>query len=70
MPRNWDQFYALQDWALARFKEVPHGFHLTGGTALSRGYYHHRDSDDLDLFANDARCLARGSPGARVPRRH
>jgi hypothetical protein len=25
-------------------------FYLTGGTALSRGYYHHRYSDDLDFF--------------------
>jgi len=24
-------------------------FFLTGGTALSRGYYHHRYSDDLDF---------------------
>ena len=75
MPRNWDPLYALQDWALARFKEVSHGLHLTGGTALSRGYYQHRDSEDLDLFANDApdfglwrdRCLEallRAAPGA------
>jgi len=27
-------------------------FFLTGGTALSRGYYHHRYSDDLDFFIN------------------
>jgi predicted nucleotidyltransferase component of viral defense system len=26
------------------------GFFLTGGTALSRAYYHHRYSDDLDFF--------------------
>jgi len=75
MPKNWDQLYALQDWTLARFKEVPHGLHLSGGTALSRGYYQHRDSEDLDLFANDApdfglwrdRCLdalLRAAPAA------
>ncbi|MCL2144522.1 MAG: nucleotidyl transferase AbiEii/AbiGii toxin family protein [Endomicrobia bacterium] len=30
-------------------------FYLTGGTALSRGYYNHRYSDDLDFFVtNDA----------------
>lgn len=32
---------------------VQGGLYLTGGTALSRGYLHHRFSDDLDLFAND-----------------
>jgi predicted nucleotidyltransferase component of viral defense system len=29
-------------------------FYLTGGTALSRIYYHHRYSDDLDFFLNAA----------------
>ena len=28
-------------------------FYLTGGTALSRGYYNHRYSDDLDFFVNN-----------------
>jgi len=28
-------------------------FYLTGGTALSRYYFHHRFSDDLDLFLNN-----------------
>lgn len=28
-------------------------FYVTGGTAASRGYLHHRFSDDLDLFVND-----------------
>jgi len=32
--------------------KVEHGFYLTGGTALSRGYYHHRRSEDLDFFVN------------------
>jgi len=27
-------------------------FYLTGGTALSRGYYNHRYSEDLDYFVN------------------
>jgi predicted nucleotidyltransferase component of viral defense system len=27
-------------------------FYLTGGTAISRAYYHHRYSDDLDFFTN------------------
>jgi predicted nucleotidyltransferase component of viral defense system len=29
-------------------------FFLTGGTALSRAYYHHRYSDDLDFFINQS----------------
>ena len=28
-------------------------FYLTGGTALSRGYFNHRYSDDLDFFVNN-----------------
>jgi hypothetical protein len=31
---------------------VSAGFYLSGGTAASRGYLHHRFSDDLDLFVN------------------
>ncbi|MCK4799049.1 MAG: nucleotidyl transferase AbiEii/AbiGii toxin family protein [Spirochaetes bacterium] len=27
-------------------------FYLTGGTALGRGYFNHRFSDDLDFFVN------------------
>ena len=30
-------------------------FFLTGGTALSRAYYNHRYSDDLDFFVNRSR---------------
>ena len=29
------------------------GFYLVGGTALCRGYFHHRDSYDLDFFTKD-----------------
>lgn len=43
--------YPLQDKAIVVFKDSP--FYLTGGTALSRGYYNHRYSDDLDYFVND-----------------
>ncbi|MBM4145129.1 MAG: nucleotidyl transferase AbiEii/AbiGii toxin family protein [Nitrospira sp.] len=43
--------YPLQDMAISVFRESP--FYLTGGTALSRGYYNHRYSDDLDYFVND-----------------
>jgi predicted nucleotidyltransferase component of viral defense system len=33
-------------------KELNLPFYLTGGTALSRFYFNHRFSDDLDLFVN------------------
>jgi hypothetical protein len=43
--------YPLQDEIIPFFKDTP--FYLTGGTALSRGYFQHRYSDDLDYFVND-----------------
>lgn len=42
--------YPLQDKAIPAFRDSP--FYLTGGTALSRGYFNHRYSDDLDYFVN------------------
>lgn len=42
--------YPLQDKVIPIFKDSP--FYLTGGTALSRGYYNHRYSDDLVYFVN------------------
>jgi predicted nucleotidyltransferase component of viral defense system len=42
--------YPLQDIALEQINRKE--FYLTGGTALSRFYYHHRFSDDLDFFYN------------------
>jgi hypothetical protein len=53
MPNDWNQLYSLQDWALSELRKVQHEFYLTGGTALGRGYYQHRYSEDLDLFTND-----------------
>ena len=47
------QLYPFQDQVLQLIHALDTGFHLTGGTALSRGYLHHRFSDDLDLFVND-----------------
>lgn len=43
--------YPMQDKVIPVFTGSP--FYLTGGTALSRGYYNHRYSDDLDYFVND-----------------
>jgi hypothetical protein len=47
------RLYPMQDAVLARVASTETGFYLTGGTAASRGYLHHRFSDDLDLFVND-----------------
>jgi len=46
---------ALQDRFLGKFFAGPLGedFYLTGGTALARFYFHHRESLDLDLFTNN-----------------
>jgi hypothetical protein len=45
--------YPLQDKVLEIIGKLPVGFYLTGGTALSRAYLHHRYSDDLDFFVNE-----------------
>jgi hypothetical protein len=45
--------YPYQDEVLKIIRPVDTGFYLTGGTAASRGYLHHRFSDDLDIFVND-----------------
>lgn len=47
--------YKLQDGFLGLFfSEVfAPEFYLTGGTALSRFYLHHRESDDIDLFTQN-----------------
>ncbi len=46
--------YQLQDNFLSLFFTFPFArdFYLTGGTALARFYFHHRESVDLDLFTN------------------
>lgn len=43
----------MQDDVIRVMMAVETEFYLTGGTALSRGYLHHRYSDDLDFFVND-----------------
>ncbi|MHB8512015.1 MAG: nucleotidyl transferase AbiEii/AbiGii toxin family protein [Actinomycetota bacterium] len=45
--------YPLQDEILLLIGSLDTEFYLSGGTAASRGYLHHRYSDDLDLFVND-----------------
>ena len=44
--------YKFQDGVLNVVKNSGVPFYLTGGTALSRAYYNHRYSDDLDFFVN------------------
>ncbi len=46
------QLYPLQDRVLNILGKIETDFYLTGGTALSRNYLHHRFSDDLDFFVN------------------
>lgn len=49
----YKKLYPLQDKVLRIINDLGTGFYLTGGTASSRGYLHHRFSDDIDLFVND-----------------
>ncbi|MBI5358427.1 nucleotidyl transferase AbiEii/AbiGii toxin family protein [Candidatus Amesbacteria bacterium] len=47
--------YQLQDIFLDKFfsDSLSTDFYLTGGTALARFYFNHRESLDLDLFTNN-----------------
>ncbi|MCL4511456.1 MAG: nucleotidyl transferase AbiEii/AbiGii toxin family protein [Bacteroidetes bacterium] len=47
-----EKLYPLQDGVLKIVRDLGLPFYLTGGTALSRHYLHHRFSDDIDLFVN------------------
>ncbi|MFL6202741.1 MAG: nucleotidyl transferase AbiEii/AbiGii toxin family protein [Thermoanaerobaculia bacterium] len=49
----FDVLYPFQDRVLGILRGLDTRFYLSGGTAASRGYLHHRFSDDLDLFVND-----------------
>jgi len=46
--------YPLQDGVLKVISQNGTDFFLTGGTALSRAYFNHRYSDDLDFFVNNS----------------
>lgn len=48
-----EKLYPLQNGVLRAVENCKTQFFLTGGTALSRAYYCHRYSDDLDFFVND-----------------
>ena len=45
-----ENLYPLQDGVMSILHQSDSDFFLTGGTALSRAYYNHRYSDDLDFF--------------------
>lgn len=47
-----DTLYPLQDKVLQVIDTLKTPFYLTGGTALSRCFFNHRYSEDLDLFVN------------------
>ena len=49
-----ENLYPLQDGVMNILSHSDTDFFLTGGTALSRAYYHHRYSDDLDFFLNNS----------------
>ena len=55
MPSQYyeEKLYPLQDGVMNTMSKCGVRFYLTGGTALSRAYYNHRYSDDLDFFVND-----------------
>ncbi|MBI4649532.1 MAG: nucleotidyl transferase AbiEii/AbiGii toxin family protein [Bacteroidia bacterium] len=50
----YNKLYQIQDIVLSLIDNLKTGFYLTGGTALGRVYLHHRFSEDLDLFINNA----------------
>jgi len=50
-----ENLYPLQDGVMNILQHSGTDFFLTGGTALSRAYYNHRYSDDLDFFINQSK---------------
>lgn len=53
-PSRRDKIYAEQDRILTALKKLRNfPFVLSGGTALSRFYFHHRFSEDLDFFCEE-----------------
>ncbi|MDR2547853.1 MAG: nucleotidyl transferase AbiEii/AbiGii toxin family protein [Lachnospiraceae bacterium] len=49
-----ESLYPLQDGVLDLMRRSDTDFFLTGGTAISRAYYNHRYSDDLDFFVTQS----------------
>ncbi len=53
--------YPFQNKVLKAAEPYIENFYLTGGTALNRGYYPIRYSDDLDFFCNDSSTFIKES---------
>jgi len=53
LKQDYTKLYLLQDKFFGLWKTLEMPFYLTGGTALSRFWLHHRYSDDLDFFVNN-----------------
>lgn len=51
--RWYQNLYRLQDLVMEEVFRQEAGFYLSGGTALTRFYFQHRYSDDLDFFTGD-----------------
>jgi hypothetical protein len=47
-----EKLYPIQDGVIKIVGDLKLPFYLTGDTALSRFYFNHRYSDDLDFFVN------------------
>ena len=54
-----ETLYPFQDGILNIVRKSGTPFYLTGGTALSRHYFGHRFSEDLDLFVNSDQTYSR-----------
>ena len=52
-----ENLYPLQDGVMSILSRSGTDFFLTGGTALSRAYYNHRYSDDLDFFISQSQTF-------------
>lgn len=53
MKNEMQRILEAQEQVLTSMSERMDGFYLVGGTALARGYFHHRESYDLDFFTKD-----------------
>jgi predicted nucleotidyltransferase component of viral defense system len=51
--KDYNSLYQLQNRVLEKINGLSFPFYLTGGTALSRFYLNHRNSEDLDFFVNN-----------------
>ena len=65
------RLYPLQDVVFDVVSAFGDSLYLTGGTALARFHFHHRLSDDLDFFTQDAQLpFMANELMARLQQRH